>query len=71
MQRAKRKEITKWQNAGDPALFRYDNIAALDWPWQIGPLNQNITEVHRDAGTHQWIRLVADAEEQILLSRVA
>ena len=69
--RAKRKEITKWQEAGDQALFRYDNIAALDWPWQIGPLNCDVAEVHRNAGAHQRVGLVAEVEVQMRLGRIA
>ena len=71
MQRAKRKEITKWQRAGDQALLRCDHIAALDGARQIGPLNGDIAKVHGNAGAHQWVGLVADLEVQMRLGRIA
>ena len=62
---------TNPRNAADQTLFRYDNIAALDWSWQIGPLNRDVAEVHRNAGTHQRVGLVADVEVQMRLGRIA
>ena len=62
---------TNPRNAADQTLFRDDNIAALDWPWEIGPLNRDVAEVHRNAGTHQRVGLVADVEVQMRLGRIA
>jgi hypothetical protein len=62
---------TNPRNAADQTLFSYDNIAALDWSWQIGPLNRDVAEVHRNAGTHQRVGLVADVEVQMRLGRIA
>ena len=69
--RNNRTLATNPRNAADQTLFRYDNIAALDWPWQIGPLNCDVAEVHRNAGTHQRVGLVADVEVQMRLGRIA
>ena len=54
----------------DPLLCEH-NVSPLEGMRQTGPLDRYITEVERNAGAHQWIRLVADAEEQMRLSRVA
>jgi hypothetical protein len=43
----------------------------LDWPWQIGPLNRDVAEVHGNAGAHQRVGLVANVEVQMRLGRIA
>src|SRR5437868_5998770 len=52
-------------------LFRSDHIAALDRTRQVGPLNRDVAEVHRDSRAHQWIGSIADVEVQMRLGRIA
>jgi len=54
----------------DPLLCEH-NVPPLEGMRQTGPLDRYINAVERNAGAHQSIRLVADAEEQMRLSRVA
>jgi hypothetical protein len=52
-------------------LFRNDNVAALDGTRQVGPLNRDVAEVDRNAGTHQWVGFIANMEVQVWLGRIA
>src|SRR5947207_4448685 len=47
----------------DPLLCEH-NVPPLEGMRQTGPLDRYITEVERNAGAHQWIRLVADAKSR-------
>ena len=52
-------------------LFCGDNVATLDWSWQVGPLDRDIAEVHRNTGTHQRVGFVADVKVQMRLGGIA
>jgi hypothetical protein len=52
-------------------LFCNDNVTALDWARQVGPLDRDIAEIHGNAGTHQRIGLIADVKVKVRLGRIA